>query len=409
MKINDIKKQLQKESKAFVPDIKDQIFASLNIEPKYEKRKPSFQRKFKPVFTFSLFLLIFSVGIFLFLDKPGPVVPINITYISIDINPSIELEVDEDNIVIDVRPLNLDAVLLLEESEELIGKNSNDAISTIINLASSLGYLNSNNEVLISAINDNQEKEDEININIKNYFKNHSNVRFQETTEELKSQAKNRNISVGKMILVQKVLDANPSITMDEAVQLHVKKLNEILRDYSEESIKEFRERYRKRIKGLAENKDNALKDYLNSINIDLENINKIKLNEQQEFIIELINVKYETQVRSFNNKIMNDIKEKEFEMNFEFDTDFSMSDVQGNNMYNRREKEALKLITQIEILMNLAHENNSLLDSITLEVEELMEDYNELISSDEISQDFRGNNISKDFQDRYQRFNGNI
>ncbi len=447
MKINDLKKQLQKESKDFVPDLKAQVFHSLNIETKNKLRNPSFKYRFKPIFAFSLLVLIFSISIFLINNSQNPVTPINVTYISIDINPSIELTVDQDDKVIDARPLNTDAVLLLEDSEGLKGRNSNDAITTIIDLASSLGFLNENNEVLITAFNEDQEKEDEINSNIKNHFINNKKVYVKEITEEIRRLAKSNNISARKMFLIQEVIEENPSITMEEALKMSIKKLNELLRNYSDESINEYRFKYRQGVKGLSESKNEEVAAYLNSINEIKESINEIKemikenekpiviksyvdnlmknhfpeydyneivsnnfylhllnnleqeINHKSELINELISIKYDTQINMFKRNT---------ETNFNFETDFSFDEILANNEYNQFEKEAIKLIAQIQLLMNIANNNLFLLDEITIKIEKLVNDYNIIIASKEISNDFRENKIAKDVLDKYQGFRGN-
>ena len=67
-------------------------------------------------------------------------------YVEIEINPSIELTVNEEGNVVSVFGTNDDAkVLLYEEDSKIVGKNYEEAISYITKLAIELGYLNEEN------------------------------------------------------------------------------------------------------------------------------------------------------------------------------------------------------------------------------------------------------------------------
>ncbi len=68
------------------------------------------------------------------------------TYVAIDINPSVELTVGEDGIVVSVYGANEDGqVLLYEEEAEIVGKDIEAAVAHITELAKELGYLNDDN------------------------------------------------------------------------------------------------------------------------------------------------------------------------------------------------------------------------------------------------------------------------
>lgn len=69
-------------------------------------------------------------------------------YISLDINPAIELIVDQDNKVVSVRGENEDGQILLYEEVGIEGVDVNLAIERITKLAVELGYLDENNKVV---------------------------------------------------------------------------------------------------------------------------------------------------------------------------------------------------------------------------------------------------------------------
>ncbi len=74
------------------------------------------------------------------------------SYVSIDINPSIELTVDAENKVVSVYAANEDANVLLYEETGIVGANIEGAIAKITELAIELGYIDETNKVVGTTI-----------------------------------------------------------------------------------------------------------------------------------------------------------------------------------------------------------------------------------------------------------------
>ena len=71
------------------------------------------------------------------------------SFVRLDINPSIELVVDADNKIVSVYGANTDGtVLLYGETDKLIGKDFDEAITQITDMAVELGYLSEDNKVV---------------------------------------------------------------------------------------------------------------------------------------------------------------------------------------------------------------------------------------------------------------------
>ena len=70
------------------------------------------------------------------------------SYVSLDINPSIELTVDSENKVISVYGANEDGQVLLYEETGIVGADVEAAIEKITDLAVELGYLDAENKVV---------------------------------------------------------------------------------------------------------------------------------------------------------------------------------------------------------------------------------------------------------------------
>lgn len=70
------------------------------------------------------------------------------SYVSLDINPSIELTLDKNDKVISVHGANEDGQVLLYKEEGIVGADVETAVAKITSLAVELGYLDENNKVV---------------------------------------------------------------------------------------------------------------------------------------------------------------------------------------------------------------------------------------------------------------------
>ncbi len=70
------------------------------------------------------------------------------TFVSLDINPAIELVVDENNVVVDAYATNTDAKVLFHGEKTLEGMKIDAAIGEIAKLSIDLGYLDEENKVI---------------------------------------------------------------------------------------------------------------------------------------------------------------------------------------------------------------------------------------------------------------------
>ncbi len=78
-------------------------------------------------------------------------------YVSLDINPAIELVVDKDNKVVSVRGENEDGQVLLYEETGIKGEKIDAAIEKITQLAIDYGYLDENNKVVDTLVTANSD------------------------------------------------------------------------------------------------------------------------------------------------------------------------------------------------------------------------------------------------------------
>lgn len=153
-------------------------------------------------------------------------------YIDVDINPSVELLINEDAKVLSTKSLNADAQKLLKDLK-LVNKPVKQAISEIVTASQQLGYISpeKNNAVLVSAsINEKytdkqkasqQKKLDNILTEVKTISvkvgSNDLKPEVIKVTPQNRKTAVENDISMGRYELYEKIKEKNPDITVKNA------------------------------------------------------------------------------------------------------------------------------------------------------------------------------------------------
>ncbi|MCX7745294.1 MAG: discoidin domain-containing protein [Clostridia bacterium] len=162
-------------------------------------------------------------------------------FISIDINPSLELCINEENAVIETIPVNLDARSMMENLD-IKGKTLESALPEILNRCKRDGFLNTDspNTVLISAalnkdidLTSENSQLDHVLHSLKKQLQNFEkeNIRFELVKASLaqRNVALQNNISTGRYIAYKK---ASGSLTIEEARE---KDISEVLNHIADE------------------------------------------------------------------------------------------------------------------------------------------------------------------------------
>jgi len=154
--------------------------------------------------------------------------------VSLDINPSLEFEIDSDKIVRKVNPLNEDAKTLIDDN--MIGITIEDAVNIVIDEAIEKNYLNEvNNTILISDTVIKNKSKDIPNLKKDIIDKIKENEELQDinlvyiksNNEDLKEARKNK-ISIGKYEIYKVVSKEKPNISIEE---IKDKKISEIVKE----------------------------------------------------------------------------------------------------------------------------------------------------------------------------------
>ncbi len=182
-----------------------------NITAKKAKRTLPLTVKLAPAM--AVFVMLILVNVYL-----TPV-----AFISIDINPSVELSLNTFDRVIDVTADNKDGAAIIN-SLNLKNLNYVDALELLDDTENFTEFTDSYTEITV--ISDNST---EIIHNIEGCGFNHQNVSFHSANVELKEQAFQNNISFGKYRAYLELLEVNQDIHVDEIAHLPMKVIREMI------------------------------------------------------------------------------------------------------------------------------------------------------------------------------------
>ena len=152
------------------------------------------------------------------------------TYVSMRINPEIELVANADGEVISVTAVNEDGDTVLAEVD-LIGMSIEDAGEAFTKTATELGYIeitatDSTVYIDVQSVDDEKVKDikDKLTLKINGFFNNngiYGKVK-PETVEKYADKVSEWNVSAGHAKMIIRILDLYPEMTADEVISLSV-------------------------------------------------------------------------------------------------------------------------------------------------------------------------------------------
>ena len=156
------------------------------------------------------------------------------TYVSLRINPEVELLADEDGTVIASNAINEDAKDALD-GVKLTGRQAEDALELVINKYDEVGYFDKEADVCISAVEEKGKDADKLLKKLqKRAEKIRGNKKYSVTVLKLtkadKAQAKENGISPGKYRIISEIIAIDPSYTVDDLKDKTMQELKNILK-----------------------------------------------------------------------------------------------------------------------------------------------------------------------------------
>lgn len=193
-------------------------------------------------FILPIVLIVGAVTSYIFVFNPVS----SIGFVSVDINPSIQLITDENDNVIGFSAGNDDGeLLLMDETLDLMGKKVETAVENIVKATIKYGFLDPDalatdpNAVSISTMlengNVNQENRlrNKIKTGVEEYFKNngiYGMVLTDIDMNDVVTEAVELGISAGKLKLIKSVQAVNEEFTLEQGINAEVKDMIQMLR-----------------------------------------------------------------------------------------------------------------------------------------------------------------------------------
>lgn len=183
----------------------------------------------KPMLMVASLLIVLMSSVLLYQAS----VPVAVAYVSLDINPSMEISVDKNSLVIDVNCLNQEAVKLVKQ-ENFKGKNLYDTLSRLIDKAVEQNYIKPGEDNLIistvSAAGTNTAPVDQQaicqSLERSAASRNCSvQVKMFTTSDKIHKAASNKGISSGKYLIYEQLTKTGTQVSIDDVKKNSIKQL----------------------------------------------------------------------------------------------------------------------------------------------------------------------------------------
>lgn len=199
-----------------------------------------FQPKKTLLPSFSLSLVAIIVFVLVASGMPfGPNKASAAAYVSIDINPSIEVAVDDEMNVIKVRALNEDAKSLLKGLGEYKDSSLVVFSDSLFKTLKHSGYFDTYEDLLITSTIDDDFVSDELRkrlnksierLKASKYIENTGIVlSLRETTEATRNLAEENGLSMGKYLVFEEISSIDQTFTLEQANALSYSEMNKYM------------------------------------------------------------------------------------------------------------------------------------------------------------------------------------
>lgn len=253
----------------------------------------------------------------------------SLTYVSMRINPEIEIVVDEEGVVVAVNAINEDGETVLAELT-LVGMTAEDAAEAFTDIATELGYIDvtaTENALYISADCDvesiAQNLQDKMTNKVNKYFEEngiYGKVKL-ENFEELQALATEWNIDLKEAKVVVRIQALYPEMTVDEILALTFEEKLALIKDNVKNNgiPVQMQEEYNRLVEALNTqfdemfNIEDMIKDYK-------EQLASSSLTETQKQFIEGMLDSLETQLQTLKQNYKTALEQIKQQIKLELD-----------------------------------------------------------------------------------------
>jgi len=245
MEKHDIKYRIKESFDERTPDILNSIKNSREFRlPVKTKKSLSDYISFKS-FSFSLATVFVLAILVTLVFSSQPATPVVASTITVDINPSIQITLDDEDKVINVTAINIDGEEILSNNIKFRGLSLDETIEILIEAAYNHGFIietNDENIILISVDSNNEEIRERLESQLERKIANEVNkyasiVRVIKernpnvTDEQIKTladTAKENNMTVAKLLLIRTIISLDSTRSLDELKDFSIRELYRI-------------------------------------------------------------------------------------------------------------------------------------------------------------------------------------
>ena len=187
----------------------------------YQRRRPLWMAPVRAAAAaVCLFLVVLGGGAWLYLAPTA--------YISIDINPSLELGVNRFDRIVSVKGFNDDGVRLAEQLD-IKYMDYDDALEQILADQSVEDYLAGNALLSVTVVCDNEAKNSEMLEHVESCTASHSSVSCHSGSTEEMHDAHEAGLSFGKYRAYLELKELDPDITPDDIRDLSMREIQDLI------------------------------------------------------------------------------------------------------------------------------------------------------------------------------------
>lgn len=191
-----------------------------------KQQQPKYARKI--ILSFCVMLVVFGIGYF---TQSNLITETEkeYSYIAIDINPSIEMILNEKDVIVNVKAYNEDAKAIINDLS-LKDKSYEEGMKEIINGLQQENYLSAESFLQVSVFSQDNQRMKQLEESITNFLNDevstpHGCMHVDESTHE---NAQSHHMSFGRYDLIQEIQSIDPKYAIEELNELTMYELRDI-------------------------------------------------------------------------------------------------------------------------------------------------------------------------------------
>ena len=160
------------------------------------------------------------------------------TVVMLDVNPSVRLEVNDRNVVVEVDAVNSDAEKITADIS-VVGKKYDDAVKVTVNAMQKSGYITElKNSVLVTVVDGDEERAASVRktavdtiVKIDKSVGYDISILSQTMTGDgdLRELAEKNHVTTGRIMLIEKICKLNSEFSVDKLVKNNIQTINQLL------------------------------------------------------------------------------------------------------------------------------------------------------------------------------------